>query len=78
MKSDKNSEYLLSFGRNLRHLRESKHLSQEALAFEAELSISQISRIERGIVNTSLSHIVSIARALGVEPKDLLDLKPKK
>lgn len=78
MKSDKNSEYLQSFGRNLRRLRENRNLSQEALAFEAELSISQISRIERGIVNTSLSHIVSIANALGVEPKDLLDLNLKK
>lgn len=73
MKTTKNSDYLILFGKHLRELREKKGLSQEALAFEADLSISQISRIERGIVNTSLNQIVSIAIALEIRPADLLD-----
>lgn len=47
-------------------------MSQEKLAFASELSISQISRIERGVINTSLSQIVSIAKALDIAPYELL------
>lgn len=72
-KSFKHINYLRDFGRNLRTLRLDKNYSQEALAYEADLSISQISRIERGIINTSLRQIYSIAAALGYKPKDLFD-----
>lgn len=72
-KSVKHMTYLKNFGKNLRILRLDRNLSQEALAYEADLSISQISRIERGIINTSLKQIYSIAVALGYNPKDLFD-----
>ena len=51
-----------------------KEMSQEDLAFSAELSISQVSRIERGVINTSLSQIVSIAKALSIKPYELLHM----
>lgn len=71
MKSDRNSEDLIAFGQQLKRIRESKHISQEALAFDADISISQISRIERGVINTSVSQIISICRTLDIHPKEL-------
>ncbi|MFP5470795.1 MAG: helix-turn-helix domain-containing protein [Bacteroidia bacterium] len=71
MKSDRNSEDLIAFGQRLKSIRESKHISQEALAFDADISISQISRIERGVINTSVSQIISICRTLDIHPKEL-------
>jgi transcriptional regulator with XRE-family HTH domain len=71
MKSERHSEYLKKFGESLKLLREKKNISQEGLAYEADLSVSQISRIERGVISTSLSQIVSIAKAMDIKPRDL-------
>jgi transcriptional regulator with XRE-family HTH domain len=71
VKSERHPAYLKKFGSNLKKIREKMNFSQETLAFDADLSSSQISRIERGIINTSLSQIVSIAKALGIKPRDL-------
>lgn len=54
-------------------MREERQFSQESLAYEAELSISQISRIERGVINTSLSQLISIANSLKIELRELVD-----
>ena len=64
-----------AFGKKLREIRLEKKLSQEKLANECGLPSSQISRIETGAINTSLSHICKLARVLKVEPKDLMDFK---
>lgn len=45
----KDIEFLKTFGKRLKQLREEKGISQAQLAFEAEIQISQISRIERGL-----------------------------
>ena len=77
MKSDRNSDDLKAFGAQLKRIRESKHISQEALAFDADISISQVSRIERGIINTSVSQIISICRILDIHPKELFTFYKK-
>ena len=64
-----------AFGLRLREVRKSKNLSQEQLAYSADLELSQISRIERGIINTSISQVFQIARALGIPVKDLFDFE---
>jgi len=61
------------FGKHLRKVRHSKEMTQEQLANDADLEISQISRIERGVINTSISQLFQIAAALGVHPKELFD-----
>jgi transcriptional regulator with XRE-family HTH domain len=71
VKAERHLEYLKKFGENLKKIREKKKLSQEALAYDADVPPSQISRIERGIISTSLSQIVSIAKALDIKPRDL-------
>lgn len=64
-------EFLIAFGKNLSSLRKSKGFTQEELANEIDVEISQISRIERGIISTSISNVNSIARALKVSVSDL-------
>ena len=41
--------------------------SQEQLANELGIEISQISRIDRGVVNTSFSTLYSISKVLNVD-----------
>lgn len=66
------------FARNLRRLRHSKGLSQDELAFEAGVSRSYLSQIEKGVFYASLKVIGRLAVALGVEPAELLKLPPKR
>ncbi len=61
------------FGEKLRAVRLSKNLSQEALAWEANVEPMQISRIERGVINTSISQVLNIAKALKIKPAELFD-----
>lgn len=69
----RNEKYIKSFGKNLKKLREEKNISQADLAYECGVEISQISRMERGLLNTSISNLYYIAKALQIDPKDLLD-----
>lgn len=64
---------LKAFDKRMRELREARNLSQEALAWKADSELSQISRMERGIINAGLSQIFKIAEALEVHPKELFD-----
>lgn len=57
---------------NVKLYREGRHLSQEALANIAEIEYSQVSRIERSLLNTSVSVIFILATALNIKPSQLL------
>ena len=67
----KNDEVIKAFGRRLRDLRISKGLSQEQLANEAEIPLSQVGRIERGEINPTLSTIAALSNALKIGIKEL-------
>lgn len=58
---------------NVKRYRTECNLTQEALANTAGIEYSQVSRIERGIINTSVSVIFAIAQALKVKPSQLLE-----
>ena len=60
------------FGQNLRRLRLVKHLSQEALAYEAGLDRTYISSLERGVYAATIEAVEKLAKPLGVEPHELL------
>jgi transcriptional regulator with XRE-family HTH domain len=60
------------FATNLRLLRHAKGLSQDDLAYEAEISRSYLSQIEKGAFYASLKIIEKLANVLGVEPAALL------
>lgn len=59
--------------KNVRKYRIAKNLSQEALANLAGIEYSQVSRIERGLLNTSISVIFALGKALEIEPYKLLE-----
>jgi transcriptional regulator with XRE-family HTH domain len=48
-------------------------MSQEVLAFTSDIPISQVGRIERGEINTTISSAKAIASALEIPVKDLFD-----
>ena len=59
-------------GFNVRQAREKLGLSQEALADAADLHRTEISHIERATRDVRVSTVVRVARALRVEPAQLL------
>lgn len=69
--------FIANLGIHIRQLREKKGLSQQALADDSDIPKSQIGRIERAKVNTTLKTLVKIANALEIEPKELLDFPLK-
>jgi transcriptional regulator with XRE-family HTH domain len=66
-----NQNILVEFGKNVRELRKSKGLSQEELAFRAELHRTYIGMIERAEKNITLINIQKIANALDTSIADL-------
>jgi transcriptional regulator with XRE-family HTH domain len=69
----RNVSYLKALGKQLKKLRKEQGFTQQQLAFESGLELSQISRIERGIINTSVSQIFIICKTLEIHPKELFD-----
>jgi transcriptional regulator with XRE-family HTH domain len=60
------------FGKNIRKYRQQRKLTQEQLAFEAEIDLTYVGGIERGKRNPSLLVMARIADALGVQLPKLL------
>lgn len=60
------------FATNLRRLRHEKAMSQDDLAYEAEVSRSYLSQLEKGAYFASLKIVGKLAEALGVEPAEML------
>lgn len=59
-------------GKNVRKFREERHLTQEELAFEAEIDLTYVGGIERGRRNPSLMVMARIAEALKVSLAKLI------
>ncbi|MBC7524405.1 MAG: helix-turn-helix transcriptional regulator [Flavobacterium sp.] len=68
---DDNKEILIRFGKNLKHHRTAKGFTQEQLANELGVEISQISRIERGVINTSVTTLYTISKTLDIDISQL-------
>jgi transcriptional regulator with XRE-family HTH domain len=64
---------LVLFGLHIRQLRKNQKLSLEELANEADMEISQVFRIEKGLINPTLSTLNSLAKALNLSLKELVD-----
>lgn len=60
-------------GKNVRRLRQQKGLTQEKLAFDAEIDLTYVGGIERGKRNPSLLVMARIADALSVPLIKLLN-----
>jgi len=59
-------------GRNVRRIRQQRQMTQEKLAFEADLDLTYVGGIERGKRNPSLLAMARIAKALSVPLTKLL------
>ncbi len=57
----------------IRLLRETQGISQESIAYDLGISQKSYSRIENGDTSLKLSHVEKIAKALQVQPSDLLN-----
>ncbi len=71
----KDEIFLKELGEQIRKKRKEKGITQEYLANTINVEISQISRLERGILNSSVSMLKDIAIALNLELKNLLDFE---
>jgi len=69
--SDK--EALKQLGKSIVALRKKHDISQADLSYEADIDLSSLSRLERGILNPGYLSIYKIAKALKTPLKDLLD-----
>ena len=67
-----------TFATNLRRLRHEKGLSQDDLAYEAGVSRSYLSQIDKGAFYVSLKIVGRLASALKVEPAELLKLPARR
>ena len=57
---------------NVRRLRHVRKLSQEALAFDADIDRTYVSQIERAVINPSLLVLYKIGKTLGADVVQLL------
>jgi transcriptional regulator with XRE-family HTH domain len=73
VKKQQQAKFLKAFGNNLRLKRKELGFSQERLAYEAEIELRQLGRIERGEINTGIISIKIIADTLGIDPKELFE-----
>ena len=67
--------FVRDFGLQLRALREERNLSQTKLEAIAGLSKNQVWRIEKSEVNTTISNLVLLAKALDVQIKELFEFR---
>jgi len=70
-----NEAYCKAFGKQLRKLREGKGISMRQFAIEADIEYSQLSKIERGVINTTISTVLVLAKALDIEVSELFKFK---
>ncbi|HNQ88451.1 MAG TPA: helix-turn-helix transcriptional regulator [Verrucomicrobiota bacterium] len=59
-------------GEAVRAGRKAAGMSQERLAEKADLSTVFISRVERGVESPCVDNVVKIAKALGMQVRDLV------
>ena len=68
-------ELLFKIGQSVRYLRNKKGISQEELAFRANLNMNSISTLELGINNVKIKTLYNIASALDVNIEEILNCK---
>lgn len=67
------TDILIKFGERVRDLRKERGLSQEQLAFKADLHRTYIGMIERAEKNITLVNIEKIANALEISINELFN-----
>lgn len=70
MLNETDTQVQILTGQRIRQLRDEQAISQEKLAFEANLSVSQISKMERGKLNTSIVALSLLCKAFNITLKE--------
>ena len=65
----------MDIGLQIKKFREQHKISQEELAFRANLNMNSISTLERGINNVKIKTLYNIASALDVNIEEILNCK---
>ena len=68
----RDENFLKALGKRLKEVRLHEGFTQESLAHKADLSLSQIGRIERGKINPTISTLKHICKTMNVELSHLL------
>lgn len=61
------------FGQRIRQIRNERHMSQEEFAWMVGLHRTYLGQVERAEKNITLKNIEKIAKALDIDPKELLN-----
>jgi DNA-binding XRE family transcriptional regulator len=69
----RNKEYIKEFGANLRRIRKEQGRTRLDVAVAAGMDETALGKIERGEVNTTISTVEALARALKVRPGVFFD-----
>ena len=72
MNNLRNQKTLEQFGEKLKTLRTTKGLTLEQLAFEADIELSQVHRVEKGKINPTLTTLFALAKGLGITLAELV------
>lgn len=63
------------FGKRVKELRNEKKISQEALAFDADVERAYVSHLENGRRNISIKNMEKVLNALGVSFSEFFNNK---
>ncbi|MCE2849199.1 MAG: helix-turn-helix domain-containing protein [Chitinophagaceae bacterium] len=72
MSIEKKKEVSILVGNRIRNIRQKRGLTMEQLSYEVGIEYTQLSRIERGIINTSVFQLFMISRALKVDFEEII------
>lgn len=75
MPNTEKDSFLYAFGQNLAEIRRNKKISQEQLAFLAEIDLGTLSKLERGVLNISIYNTYKLSKALNIKYSELFDFE---
>lgn len=73
MARTRNIGYMNAFSKHFRKLRKESNLTLQRAGENAGLDLATIERIEKTGGNVTISTVLALAKALGKDPKELLD-----
>lgn len=73
MEESEKKEYLILFGKNFRKIRKSQNYTQAKLAIDLNTDVSLISRIERGLLNTTVLKLKEVSKILSVPVEEFFN-----
>jgi transcriptional regulator with XRE-family HTH domain len=75
MNNTRDEKRMAAFGAHVRKLRKASKLTMKELAFEADIELSQVHRIEKGLINPTLTTILVLADALKMPASKVFEFK---